>query len=893
MILVGSQTWLSLRQRASKAVRFVKGISLPTWRDILLRLALVVPCVVLPIAVLILIRAEPIGALAIDTGSIAFLGALLGAQSAVAALTLAVMLFVMQAVSARRDVDDRVYAEYVRRSWVKPIFWCSIGAVAFTGSVLTVERTVADAGATLHGVPGISNLAILAVVAFTLSLVAPVELFRRALKLTEPEHWQTLRLDVNKREVREAVTAFLGRLQRAVDAHENNEADLSILFPDAGERSADQAVRALLDDARRAMDERRHGELVRSLHSIETLVAYAMDEIEEAGVRWETLGRDAQWPPLWELNSALDSYREEVIRAGNRDYLQQLWGLDYWFVSTGLRRSCRGLAVFGLSGYRKNYQISTRLGNHDFHEAIRDRFLMNLDGFTFEHRPEALTTFMEDVIRHQGNVLYDALRLGATNEYLWLHREFDSILSTTLERWDRDRDVWSLSTESELSAYLRQQYRIAIMGLAGKAVISSRSGDLADPTPYLDAARAMYDGSEGLDGDVSVAMEVERPISFHQWWDWDTPYHLSARSGSLLLERYPLTCFAVLLMERAEDPTLNLNLHGRSQSVLRWFSDNAEDLEPFVRDTLGVSPQERRDSATEILQRAVRADEIQEDLKIISREISDKRIQDCEESVLRGMQMASSVYKMFEQAGASVRLVEGVIDLPEFGRQQWQGKGFFVDPADGDMMGYATVDGQDWGRSIPKGVIGLLCEELDNSMAMTADLDSVGALCSAVDMAIDDLGTDRDVVIIVAGEWDYIMLLDASTTAGYESFWQLTDADSMVDVGRYRGYPILRGPADGERRLYVIDLSTWGTMVRVPFEGGEDLLFDVKPVTAEWAQELLASNPDVYPEKPDDESKIRKLQTFVDMKAVIRVGFRNTDPTRARRIVSIPPQSSG
>ena len=65
-----------------------------------------------------------------------------------------------------------------------------------------------------------------------------------------------------------------GRFQRAVVARVNNEPDFSVLFPDSGERSADQAIRALLDDARRAMDERRHGELVRSLDSIKALVSF-------------------------------------------------------------------------------------------------------------------------------------------------------------------------------------------------------------------------------------------------------------------------------------------------------------------------------------------------------------------------------------------------------------------------------------------------------------------------------------------------------------------------------------------------------------------------------------------------------------------------------------------
>ena len=231
-----------------------------------------------------------------------------------------------------------------------------------------------------------SNLAILALVALAVSLAAPVALFWRAIILAEPEHWQRLRLDVNKREVGEAVSAYLGRVLRAVLARMNNEADYSVLYPDVGERSADRAVRALLDDARRAMDERRHGELVRSLDSIKALVSYAMDEIEKVGIQWDPPGSEAQWPPLFELRPTLFSYREEVIRGGNREHLRALTGLDYWFVSTGLRRPCGDLFTFGLSGYRRNYAISARMESNDFHGMLRDRFLDSLGRSYFRAR---------------------------------------------------------------------------------------------------------------------------------------------------------------------------------------------------------------------------------------------------------------------------------------------------------------------------------------------------------------------------------------------------------------------------------------------------------------------------------------------------------------------------
>ena len=66
----------------------------------------------------------------VDAGAI--LGTLLTAQAAIAALTLAVTLFMMQGVRARSDVDDRMYREYVRRSRMRDILWGGLLAVGVT-----------------------------------------------------------------------------------------------------------------------------------------------------------------------------------------------------------------------------------------------------------------------------------------------------------------------------------------------------------------------------------------------------------------------------------------------------------------------------------------------------------------------------------------------------------------------------------------------------------------------------------------------------------------------------------------------------------------------------------------------------------------------------------------
>ena len=60
----------------------------------------------------------------------------------------------------------------------------------------------------------------------------------------------------------------------------------------------------------------------------------------------------------------------------------------------------------------------------------------------------------------------------------------------------------------------------------------------------------------------------------------------------------------------------------------------------------------------------------------------------------------------------------------------------------------------------------------------------------------------------------------------------------------------------------------------------------LNPVSGERARSLLEANPDHFASEPDEESKLRKLQTCVEMIVAARHEFRVTDPSRARRIIA-------
>ena len=613
-----------------------------------------------------------------------------------------------------------------------------------------------------------------------------------------------------------------------------------------------------------------------------------MEEIENAGVEWRPPGSDADWPPLEELGRMLYSFREEVIRAGNRDYLLELLSLDHWFVSTGLRRPCGELFTFGLNGYRANYQISTRVGSRDFHGMLRDRFLLNLDFLTLGHEPEALLPFILEVIRHQGNVLADALHSNRVDDFRWLHSEFGPILSNILERWNRE--VGFSGVQLRASAHLEQENRLALMGLAGRAAILEGSGEPSDATPYLAVAREVYGRPSDLAGDISAALmfePFERSVSYRQWDQWEVPEHIGGWGGVVSPERSPLTCFAILLMGLTDDATLDLKLGGNAKRILDWFSANSEGLERFVPDSSSASAQQRRQFAIEVLQKAVQRDEVEENLETIRRELSVDRVDAYKSDVTSAMLRTASVERSFDQAGALLFLDASAADAPhERGFRRLLPKVCFVNGQEGDLTYTAPFDGSDLGRGLSRDAVHFLCEAMGGANQMTAAVGTGYELLRAIDVALIDLAPQGNVVVVLAGDWQGPLLdLHVMEVEEYEPYRLLAGLDPSVDIGRYRGHPILQAPTSGEPQVYVVDIGTWGRLVRAPFGDGRDIRVDVELISPERAEEFLQANPDHFPDQPDHESKKRKLQAHVEVAVGIRHGFRVDDATRARRIV--------
>ena len=829
----------------------------------------------------------PIPCLPDPRDATAVLGTLLAAQVTITALSLAVTLFMMQAISSRRDVDDRMYSEYVRRSWIRVFFWGSLTAVGVTGTLLVREGFVAGSGASIEVLRNTCNFVLTAAIASLLNMMLVGALFERAIHYSRPDRWRDLRRDLAKFDVREAVKAFVQRTRRTQDAETAGESDFTVLFPDPTEGSADEAVRALLDDARRAMSERRHEEFSRSLDFIRELVDYAMEELKGTGIQWEAPGAQPKWPPLSELSRNLYTFREDVIRSGDREYILELLRFDYRLTSAGVRARCGELFSVGLNGYRWNYQIAIRIGAGEFQELLRDGFSHNAHFIMMRAESVEAFPYASELNRHQERLLSDALHGDQPSDFDELHDGFLDCLHAIGLDWR----IEDSSSPRVLERYqdLERDYRIALMGLGGRAIVLAQSNRVVDVNAFLNVTRRSYADLEQMAEDLVAALAHDDDKNFSIWQEWEAESARPYRTMSIVSERYPLMFFALRLLELTSDSMPSFGLQGRSQRVLDWFTNNVGSIEHYVQTDLAPTLQERRELARRALLAAVREDEIAEDYEIIGREISSVRVSTLRSEVYAAAFSGNSVERLFKRADARLHLPGDAADAPTERAVYRRGhKGSFTETPDGSLIGYGPINGQQFGSALSNDVLQRFCEALDGSNRLVVSVDSPDELLRGIDRAIDDLAAPEHLAVVLAGDWSHIQVgLMTKNPEGYEASWKLPEADRVGEIGRYRGYPILSARDYEDRCVYVVDLTSWGHFVRARTDEDHELRVEIKPISIDRAKELLATNPEHFPSEPDEESKLRKLQTRVEMVIGDRTGFRVADPARARRISPI------
>ena len=661
--------------------------------------------------------------------------------------------------------------------------------------------------------------------------------------------------------------------------------------------STDEAIEALLNDAHRALDEQRPEDAELVFAFIRKLVERAMSELEDAGAIWETPGSRPEWPPLAELERNLDKFRKRVIPEGRRELISALHSLDLWLLREGVRRRCGEMFTVALEGREANYALASRAGKVEVRKGLRDFFwsdfllIKDFDTMTSQE----FFSYTKYAIRHQERLLALAMHTRHAVDFKAMSEEFTGVLQAFEWKWGAGK---RLPGSAELHEELQQRYRIALMGLGGRALLLA-SADmpedrLDDPQAYLDVVRTVHSNPQRLAKDIGQALVFEKSLEEEAslWFEWETRGTPSLVVQTVTPERYPLAFFSMRLLELARDPMPPLDLHGKAPKLRDWISEDVGQVARFVRLSPEESLEEQRQRARAAISAAARRHKDAADTDIIGRPLSAERVSKFVADVYERIVSNSVTERLFADAGAYLYLAHGDAAAPRMrGLPGFLVKAAFTDqPSEGPFSDvYVTEHTMPpYGAEVESDVMRQFSAALDDTPVIEAPLDTPEALLRAIDQALDALASPGEAIVLLTGDWNESSLsLATEPPTGYEPW----DSEGLP---RYRGYPILYpiNPPSGDRGVYVVEPREWGCFVRAQLEDGIDLRVKIKPISAKRAEEILDKNSKLFPDETDATAKLRKVQMLVECTIAWSIGFRVTSPERARLVTESRPGHS-
>lgn len=242
------------------------------------------------------------------------LGAILGAQAAMTAIFLAAMIFIVEAVHRREDLDDPLYELFLRKSWARWVFCAAVWLFVGTAGVYLVgpvAQWLTSVGGNRGDILGLASLvsAALIVLAFLL----------RALHILRPTTYREGKREVTVTQARAAVRARgqgsksqrqIARLRRTM-LREFTEI----------EDQANRAVERVADDAHRAIANARLTDVLDAIATLESVAAAVAGEMEVVTEKTPDALPDqrSDWPTYGSMNAGVHRLIRAAYSQGNPD----------------------------------------------------------------------------------------------------------------------------------------------------------------------------------------------------------------------------------------------------------------------------------------------------------------------------------------------------------------------------------------------------------------------------------------------------------------------------------------------------------------------------------------------------------------------------------------------
>ena len=802
--------------------------------------------------------------------AIPYLIALLAAQAAFAALTLTVAQFALHAVVQRPGVDERMYRAYIHAAGGLRSLWHNIAGLLVAFAVIVVQFAAVGGAPLISAAPGARNVLVVSAASFLFTLLIPVRMHSRSIRLNSPTGWWRLERTVAEADVRTAVDAFVA-------------GDHVGGAPRDG--SARDAVLRIRAAAAQAMNDRRADDLAAALATARDLLRYAMDALDAQGYRWGAPGAGAsRWPPLAEISSTFHVLREQVFGHGEERYARELRALDWWMVREGIERSCGELLSAGLSGNNFNYSqaVSRRSLRPSLFGDVPLRALREMEAAgrgSGGELNEYLESYATHIVSHQEVLLSHALRVDDSLAFeagVRNLRQMSSILDRLAPR----------PFAIELGA--RRVARVALMGLAGRAMQLHAEGRIASASPYLAPAREAYVSVDQLASDIVFALENADTLL--SWSLWGAIDDSADDGGSDIWPRsFALLFFHLRLREllTESEPTLVLGQHAR---LVRDAKEGSpERLGAYLVGVTAVS--ERR--AQRAIEGAVIRESIADDERILAAALDSERLDALRANIYAAIFQAAGLEQAFARLGgqsyvqrAGAARVERSFHIPRGYLTALPGWGVMPKLVD---LGRALEDDRSHDVFAALADAPMLHHDLRFLSSIPFRGNSalfLEELARVFDYGIRSLEAGP-VLFLLTGSWRdlFIRMLHSMPNLSAAEAAPWVFGGVARPPATYRDSPILMFDEPGDNReVYAIDVSGWGCFERARAAPEADLLLRISEVSQSHAEALARAQHGNPSDGLDISAAIMRWRTQVECYVAESSAIKVLNPARARRI---------
>lgn len=784
------------------------------------------------------------------------------------------LVLAVEMARRQEDRDDVVYEIMLQSAWIRPTFVFALAALLAT----LIGMSWSDLSASPDRSTTSPNLLLSTYVLTGLTGLALLISVWRTVAALRPTAIIGYRFEANDRERREKVAEFISY---ALDEVPHLPVLDQLFLPHRPVGlTATERVFAEIDDA---LEAQRSARFSGALDRLRALVERSADQIQQSRLVTQPAGvpRHGYWFPLNAITERLSElWRAAYERAGH-EYAREMWSLQYWLVMTGVERRSGEMLEVGLKSGLVSYQtVADSRPKRDGH-ARHEWMNLSTAAWTRLRAVERGTADGEELriaerlvehLQEYGNMLLLNDDMPSFEGMLAEFYDTFEQLSKPYEQLRYDRNV-----SAPTGFNVQQHVVLALLALAGRAMLLEASGTVADAKPYVQALDKFVDGYARIERFTNQIFEREHERGLQRQWSWwETPTEetIGETVFRLMPERYVmLALLHQLLKDPSNEPLASFDRYAqRFIDVWKGHSD-------IIMKTAEIDEVRHAEASGRVVTRletSVAAEQREGNDRALAAGIDQQRVTD----LITELRKERTKDRVLEHRFGEVNRVR------RLGEAEWPGGRFahaWLLPREPLTKGtmFEPLRLPDLAFSFERGLFAKLAEEVQEareaSQLASAGVDDV---LHAIDVGLNELACAKP-LILLHGKWPREAIVDLwqHSSVGDSPLSWVETGFRQVQVA-YKGHWLVQSRAGEEQSILMLDLERWGWLVRAPIDG-EEFGLELEEIKREEAEQMVDNNPD---QGGDREERIREQMLKVRLVVQERVKFEVENPDAALRI---------